>query len=33
VDGNGFTANGDTLGWPLPTKGMSVAGAKKLLGK
>jgi hypothetical protein len=33
VDGNGFTPNGDTLGWPLPTKGMSVAEAKKLLGK
>lgn len=32
VDGGGFTPNGDSLGYPLPVGGMSVAEAKKLLG-
>jgi hypothetical protein len=30
VDGHGFTPNGDTLGWPLPTK-LSVEQAKQML--
>jgi hypothetical protein len=24
VDGGGFTANGDTLGYPLPTKNLTI---------
>lgn len=32
VDGHGFTPNGDTLGFPLPVKKMSVEEAKALLG-
>jgi hypothetical protein len=32
VDGGGFVPNGDTLGFPLPVGGMSVAEAKSLLG-
>ena len=32
VDGGGFTPNGDSLGYPLPVGGMSVADAKELLG-
>ena len=31
LDGNGFTPNGDTLGFPLPTGRISVENAKKLL--
>ena len=31
VDGGGFTPNGDTLGWPLPVKKISVEDAKKML--
>ncbi len=31
VDGHGFTPNGDTLGWPLPTKKISVEDAKAML--
>ncbi len=31
VDGHGFTPNGDTLGWPLPTKKLSVEDAKAML--
>lgn len=31
VDGNGFTPNGDDLGWPLPVKKISIAEAKKML--
>jgi hypothetical protein len=31
VDGHGFTPNGDTLGWPLPTKKISVEDAKRML--
>jgi hypothetical protein len=31
VDGHGFTPNGDTLGWPLPTKKLSVDEAKAML--
>ena len=31
VDGGGFTPNGDTLGWPLPVKKISVAEAKRML--
>ena len=31
VDGHGFTPNGDTLGWPLPVKKISVEEAKKML--
>ena len=33
VDGNGFTPNGDTLGFPLPTGRLTVTQAKALLGK
>jgi hypothetical protein len=33
VDGNGFTPNGDSLGFPLPTGRLSVAQAKALLAK
>jgi hypothetical protein len=33
VDGNGFTPNGDTLGFPLPTGRLTVPQAKALLGK
>jgi hypothetical protein len=32
VDGGGFTPNGDSLGYPLPVGGLSVAEAKLLLG-
>lgn len=32
VDGNGFTPNGDTLGFPLPVKNLPVEKAKELLG-
>ncbi len=32
VDGGGFTPNGDSLGYPLPVGGLSVAEAKELLG-
>ena len=31
VDGHGFTPNGDTLGWPLPVKKISVEDAKAML--
>jgi hypothetical protein len=31
VDGHGFTPNGDTLGWPLPVKKVSVEDAKAML--
>jgi len=31
VDGGGFTANGDTLGWDLPVKGVSVDQVEKML--
>jgi hypothetical protein len=31
VDGGGFTPNGDTLGYPLPVKGISVEEAKQML--
>jgi hypothetical protein len=31
TDGGGFTANGDTLGWPLPVKKMSVTEVKTML--
>ncbi len=31
VDGSGFTPNGDTLGYPLPVKGISVEEAKRIL--
>jgi hypothetical protein len=33
VDGGGFTPNGDTLGWPLPVKGLSVENVKSLLAR
>ena len=33
VDGNGFTPNGDSLGFPLPAGRLSVAQAKALLSK
>lgn len=33
VDGNGFTPNGDTLGFPLPTAKISVEEARRLLGE
>lgn len=29
--GHDFTPNGDTLGWPLPTKKISIEDAKKML--
>jgi hypothetical protein len=31
LDGGGFTPNGDTLGWPLPVKKLSVEEARKML--
>ena len=31
LNGDGFTPNGDTLGFPLPTGKISVTNAKKLL--
>ncbi len=31
LDGHGFTPNGDTLGWPLPAKKISVEDAKAML--
>ncbi len=31
ADGGGFTPNGDTLDFPIPTKGLSVDAAKKIL--
>lgn len=31
TDGHGFAPNNDTLGWPLPTKKISVESAKKML--
>lgn len=31
VDGHGFTPNGDTLGWPLPVKKISVEEAKRMV--
>jgi hypothetical protein len=31
VDGHGFTPNGDTLGWPLPVKKISVDEAKRMI--
>ena len=31
IDGHGFTPNGDTLGWPLPTKKLGVEEAKAML--
>jgi hypothetical protein len=31
TDNNGFTPNGDTLGWPLPVKKVSVEAARRLL--
>ena len=31
LDGDGFTPNGDSLGYPLPTGRISLAEAKKLL--
>lgn len=33
VDGNGFRPNGDTIGHPLPVKGLSADRVKELLGK
>ena len=33
VDGNGFTPNGDTLGWDLPVKKLTVEEVKRLLGR
>jgi hypothetical protein len=33
VDGHGFTPNGDTLGFPLPTAKLSVEEARRLLGE
>jgi hypothetical protein len=33
VDGNGFTPNGDTLGFELPVKNLSVADVRRLLGE
>ena len=30
-DGGGFKPNGDTLGWNLPVKGLSVAQVKHML--
>jgi hypothetical protein len=33
VDGGGFEANGDTLGFELPVKGLSVEKARKMLEK
>ena len=33
TDGNGFKANGDTLGYDLPTMGMTADKAKALLEK
>ena len=33
VDGNGFTPNGDTLGYDLPVKKLSVGEVKRLLGR
>jgi hypothetical protein len=33
TDNDGFTANGDSLGWPLPVKKVTVAEARKLLGE
>ena len=31
TDGNGFTPNGDTLGWPLPVKKVTLKEARRLL--
>lgn len=31
VDGGGFTPNGDSLGWPLPVKRLSVADVRKMI--
>jgi hypothetical protein len=33
LDGDGFTPNGDTLGFPLPSGRISVENAKDLLSK
>ena len=32
VDGGGFTANGDTLGYPLPTKNLTIGQVQGHLG-
>jgi hypothetical protein len=31
VDGNGFTPNGDLLGWPIPVKKIGLPNAKRML--
>jgi hypothetical protein len=33
TDNDGFTPTGDTLGWPLPVKKVTVGEARKLLGE
>jgi hypothetical protein len=33
TDGNGFTPNGDTLGWDLPVKKLTVDEVKRMLAR
>ena len=33
TDGNGFQPNGDTLGWDLPVKKLTVAEVKRMLAR